>query len=124
MPVKFQRVVERDDVRMRQARVDLDLAEKPLQRFRVVVRGSRQRPQDFELARSQVPNLVSNSCSGFVDDTKELIVTDDLTGFGHCLGTQSSASLRSRAHPVNYPLLERIGPNQRQYGSVKCREGD
>src|ERR1035437_8394793 len=124
VPVKFRRVVERDDVWMRQTGVDLHLAQQPLQGFRVAVRGARQRPQDFKLARGQVADLIRNSCFGSIDDTKKLIVANDLTGFGHCLGTQSSAILGSLARIVNHPLLERTGLNQSYQAelryAVKC----
>jgi hypothetical protein len=111
VPVEFQCVVESHNVRMRQARVDLNLAEKPLQRFRIAVRRSRQRPQHLKLTRRQISNLVSNSCRGLIHYSKELIVANGLTGFGHSLHTQSTAILRWHVAVSQFPFLERMGPN-------------
>ena len=78
--------MEGHDIRMRQARVDLDLAEKALQGFRIAIGGARQGPQDFELACCQVADLVGDSRFGLVDNPKELVVANGLTRLGHYLG--------------------------------------
>ena len=87
--------MERDDVRMRQARVNSDLTEKALPHFRIAIGPTRQRPQSFKFACGQVADLVSNACLGLIDDSKELILANSLIGLWLChyLGTRYSPIL-------------------------------
>ena len=103
--------MESHNIRMRQARVDLDLAEKALQRFRIAIGGSRQRPQDFKLACGQIADLVSNSRCGLIYNSKKLIVANGLTGFGHCLRTRFHCDSKVAGEVSQFPLLERRAPN-------------
>src|SRR4051812_21571416 len=104
--------MESHNVRMRQTRVDIDFAEKALEGFRIAIGGARQGPQDFELACCQDADLVSNSRFGLVDNPKELVVANGLTGLGHYLGHIQVRFYGRGRWSVNYPLLARRAPNQ------------
>ena len=106
LSVEHQRVVKRDDVRMRQARLNLDLPEKPLHGLRIAIRGARQRPEDFELVRDQVAHLVRHPGFGLVDDTEELIITNNLRGLRHCLDTNCTVILVGGSRSGQPALLE------------------